>query len=450
MRIPQNAIPYIRTTVVVVFTVASLAFYAVFYVAGGGRLPFINPEPYQVTFQSPINKNLVEQSQVTINGVAAGAVQSIEVVGGLAQVTVGLDSRPELAPLHEGVQATIKTKTLINETYIDLADGTGAPIADGTTLPPGNVAPPVDTDEVVRALPPQARADLGVALQSLAAATKDNQSGISQTIGSLGEPTNYVPAALKALTDQEPALRQLSANTARVVAALDTRQGQIGELVQNAELVTRTTAGSREDLSNVIRKLSPTLQTAQNASDDLSRLGFALQPVAENLRRAAPPLNDALRELPPTARDLRELLPYLNSTLDKLPPTLERVPRFAGDVQDLAPVLQGALKEANPILAYLRPCAANIVTTFQNLGMGLNRTNVNGPTPAVAAILGLDSIPQTPPLPGPIPAFSGLDYQVGNAPSEVKSIVAGQGAGYGTGSPNSNVQCKTPLAPYTR
>ena len=450
MRIPQRAIPYIRTAVVLVFVAVSVGLYGIFYVAAGGRLPIINPEPYQVTFQSPINKNLVVGSQVTINGVDSGRVQEIEVVGGLAQVVAGFENRPEVTPLHEGVQATIKTKTLINETYIDLADGTGAPIADKTVLPPGNVAPPVDTDEVIRALPAQARRDLGGALQSLAAATKDNQSGISQTIGSLGEPTNYVPAAFQALTDQEPALRQLSANTARVVAALDTRQGQIGELVQNAELVTRTTAGSREDLSNVLRKLSPTLRTAQDASDDLSRLGFALQPVAQNLREAAPPLNAALRELPATAKDLRELLPFLNSTLDKLPPTLERVPRFAGDVQDLAPVLNGALKEANPVVAYLRPCANNIATTFQNLGPGLNRVNRGGPLAAVAFILGLDTLPQIPlpnPVPGglPIPtdllAPSSLDYTVGNSPLQ------GQMA---PGDPNSNIQCKTPLRPYTR
>ena len=280
-------------------------------------------------------------------------------------------------------------------------------------------------------------------------ATDNNQSGISQTIGSLGEPTNYVPAALQALTAQEPALRQLSGNTARLLAALDTRQGQIGELVQNAELVTRTTAGSREDLSNVLRRLTPTLQTAQGASDDLSRLGFALQPVAANLLRAAPPLNAALHELPPTARDLRALLPDLNSTLDKLPPTLRRVPRFAGDVQDLSPVLFNFLKEANPILSYLKPCGPNAVTTFQNLGMALNRVPGpgvgGGPMASVDPIIAPESAILPPAL---IPAgIAAFDYQVGNNPVQGNSTTP---AVYGKGDPNSNVQCKTPRAPYTR
>ena len=174
MRISQAAIPYIRTAVVLTFTIVSLALYGIFYVAAGGRLPVINPTPYSIVFQSPINKNLVVGSEATLNGVNVGRVQEIEVLGGLAQVTVGLDGRPEVAPLHEGIQATIKTKTLINETYIDMADGNGPPIPDGTVLPPGNVAPPVDTDEVIRALPQNARKDLGLALQSLAKAT-DNR-----------------------------------------------------------------------------------------------------------------------------------------------------------------------------------------------------------------------------------------------------------------------------------
>lgn len=449
MRIPQRAIPYIRTTIVVIFTVVSLAFYGVFWVAAGGRLPIVNPEPYQVVFQSPINRNLVVQSEVTLNGISVGRVQDIQVKGGIAQVTAGFDGRPELAPLHEGVQAEIKTKTLINETYIDLSDGTGPEIPDKTVLPPGNVAPPVDTDEVVRALPPEARKNLGGAIQSLAVATDNNQSGISQTIGSLGEPTNYVPAALQALADQEPALRQLTGNTARLVSALDTRQGQIGELVENAELVTRTTAGSREDLANVIRKLGPTLRTAQNASDDLSRLGSTLQPVVSNLNRAAKPLNEALAELPATSQDLRELLPFLDSTLDKLPPTLKKVPRFAGDLRNLAPAASGFLKEVNPVLAYLKPCAPNAVTTFQNLGAALNRVHPDGPYAAVNPILGLDSanLPTTLPVGNvqlPIPpgllAPAALNYNVGNAPQFTDA----------PGDPNSNIACKTPRAPYSR
>lgn len=399
MKISQRAIPYIRLTILLLFVVVSLVFYAIFYIAAGGKLPIVAPTPYQVIFQSPINKNLVDQSTVTVNGVPVGNVQKVEVVGGLAQVTVGFNSRPEVAPLHEGVKAAVKTKTLINETYIDITDGNGPVIPDGTTLPPGNVAPPVDTDELLRALPSQDRQALAGALQSLQGATADNQAGISQVLGSIGPPTSYVPAALTALSNQEQSLRQLSANTAKVLGALDTRQGQIADLVRDANTVTKVTAGSADDIRTVIRKLTPTLQTAQAVSPDLSRLGFALQPVADNLNKSAGPLNAALAQLPPTAKDLRTLLPFLDDTLRKAPPTLKRVPPVAGDLRRFVPPANGFFDALNPILAYIKPCAPNILPFFTNFGPGARGSTGfpdTLPIGRVNPIFGADSIQAGP------------------------------------------------------
>jgi phospholipid/cholesterol/gamma-HCH transport system substrate-binding protein len=433
VKISQKALPWIQTAILITFIVASLVFYALFFVGAGGKIPLITSTPYSVVFQSPINKNLVNQSQVTVNGVAAGRVLNIDVVNGVAQVQAGLGDMPQLAPLHQGVHATIKTKTLINETYVDITDGNGPPLPDGAVIPMGSVTPPVDTDEVVRALPQSDRKDLGATLQSLNLVTQGNQSGISQTLGSLGEPTRYVPAALTALSRQETALRQLSTNTAKVLDALDTRQGQIADLVNDADTVTKVTAGSSDDLKAVIEKLPPTLSTAQDASGDLSRLGGALQPVADNLNRSAGPLNDALHQLPGASKDLRGLLPALNTTLDKLPPTLQRVPDFAGHVQDVVPPGLTFFNALNPILSYLKPCGPNVAPFFVNFADGVYRsTNTgNGPVGGVAPQFGVDSI--ATPLPTGFFNYAGqFSYDVGNPPA------------------GSNSGCNHPLRPYSR
>ena len=86
MRISQKALPWIQTAILLAFVAASIAFYAVFWVGAGGTIPLFSSTPYSVVFQSPINKNLVNQSQVTVNGVPAGRVLDIEVVNGVAQV----------------------------------------------------------------------------------------------------------------------------------------------------------------------------------------------------------------------------------------------------------------------------------------------------------------------------------------------------------------------------
>jgi phospholipid/cholesterol/gamma-HCH transport system substrate-binding protein len=432
VKIPQRLLPFIQTAILIVFVVVSLIFYAIFFVGAGGKLPPFTSTPYSVVFQSPINKNLVNQSTVTLNGVTVGHVIDLQVVNGVAQVRVGLDTIKSVAPLHEGVRAAVKTKTLINETYVDITDGNGPPIPDQTVLPMGNVTPPIDTDEVVRALPQNDRQALGNTLQSLDKVTQGNQSGISQTFGSLGEPTRYVPAALDALSRQEMALRQLSSNTAKVLNALDTRQGQLAQLVGDADTVTKVTAGSKDDLEKIIEKLPPTLSTAQDASGDLSRLGGALQPVSQNLINASGPLNDALHQLPPTAHDLRGLLPALDTTLSKLPPTLQRVPDFAGNVQDIVPPGLGFFDQLNPILAYIKPCGPNALPIFINFANAAARATQagTGPVGGVNPVVGYDSIP----LPGPLPQLPAgqFKYDVGNPPA------------------GSNVRCNTPLIPYTR
>ncbi|HEY2223819.1 MlaD family protein [Actinomycetospora sp.] len=434
MKISQKAMPVIRLAILIVFVVVSLVFYAIFYIAAGGKLPLVAPTPYQITFQSPINKNLVNQSQVTLNGVPVGRVLSLEIANGVAQVRAGLGDHPEFAPLHQGVHAAIKTKTLINETYVDITDGNGPPLPDQAVIPTGSVSPPVDTDELVRALPQSDRQNLSGTLQSLDKVTQGNQSGISQTFGSLGEPTRYVPAALTALSRQEMALRQLSSNTAKVLNSLDTRQGQIADLVSDADTVTKVTAGSSDDLKAVISKLPPTLSTAQAASGDLSRLGGALQPVADNLNKSSGPLNDALHQLPGTSADLRGLLPALDETLTKLPPTLQRVPEFAGDVQDMVPHGLKFFGQLNPILSYVKPCGPNVLPFFINFANAASRTTQapQGPMGGVAPVVGYDSISLPGGIPGPMLPFGQMKYNVGNPPG------------------GSNAACNAPLQPYTR
>jgi phospholipid/cholesterol/gamma-HCH transport system substrate-binding protein len=434
VKIPQKALPWIQTTILLVFVAVSLGFYAVFFVGAGGKIPPFTSTPYSVVFQSPINKNLVNQSQVTLNGVPVGRVLSVDVVNGIAQVRAGFGDKPDSAPLHQGVHAAIKTKTLINETYVDITDGNGPPLPDQTMLPMGNVAPPVDTDEVVRALPASDRQSLGTTLQSLDKVTQGNQSGISQTVGSLGEPTRYVPAALTALSRQEVALRQLSSNTAKVLDSLDTRQGQIAQLVGDADTVTKVTAGSSDDLKAVISKLAPTLSTAQDASGDLSRLGAALQPVAQNLNKSSGPLNDALHQLPGASADLRGLLPALDETLQKAPPTLQRVPDFAGNVQDMVPHGLTFFGQLNPILSYVKPCGPNVLPFFINFANAAARQTQapNGPLGGVATQFGYDEVTPPAPLPAPMLPVGQFKYDVGNAPG------------------GSNTACNAPLTPYSR
>ncbi|MDQ4118923.1 MAG: MlaD family protein [Actinomycetota bacterium] len=378
MKISRSALPAIRTAILLVFAALSTFVFLYFWTAVGGYVPLYSQEDYTVTFEVDRVNNLVPQSDVTLAGVKVGKVLSVDPTSdGRASVVANLTEDASI-PLHHGVHGRINAKTLVEETYVSLEDGKGAELPSGSTLPRGAVEPAVLLDDVVRTLPEDRRVALASTLQSLGAATKDSQAGLSGALQGLGDLGRQGGTALDALAAQSKDLEQLSTNTAAVLAALDTQRGQIAELVSDANLVTKATSDSATDLQNTMRELPPTLAAANDASDDLSRLAGGLAPVAVNLDRTAPSLNAALNELPATTADLRGLLPALDQALDKAPPTLDRVPVLSDDLTALLPNADSALNQLNPMLEYLRPYGGDLYQFFTSFGWTVSRGDANG------------------------------------------------------------------------
>lgn len=396
MKIPHSALPTIRTTILLVFTVASAFVFLFFHTSVGGYVPGYTRDEYRTTFQVDRVNNLVPQSDVTLNGVKVGKVLTIEPTReGRAEVVMNLTDE-HAVPLHDGVTGRINSKTLVEETYVSLTDGKGAEIPADSRLPDRAVEPPVVLDDLIRTLPQDRRVALSSTLQSLGAATKDTQTGVSGALEGLGSLGREGGTALDALAHQSKDLEQLSTNTAAVLAALDIQRGRIADLVTDANMVTEVTANSRTDLENTIRELPPTLRAANDASDDLSRLAGGLAPVASNLDRAAPSLNAALGELPQTTADLRGLLPALDQTLDKAPPTLDRVPVFSEDLHRLLPNADRALVQLNPMLEYLRPYGGDLYQFFTGFGWTVSRGDANGTLLRVMPVLHAQSFKGNP------------------------------------------------------
>jgi phospholipid/cholesterol/gamma-HCH transport system substrate-binding protein len=378
VKISHSALPAIRTAILVVFTAISAFVFLYFWTSVGGYVPLVTQKAYEVSFDVDRVDNLVPQSDVTLAGIRVGKVQSVDPTpDGRAKVAMSITDSSAL-PLHQGANGRINAKTLVEETYVSLNDGTGAPIPDGGTLANDAVAPAVTIDDVVRTLPQPDRVALQSTLQSLGAATTNSQAGVAGALQGLGDLSRGGGSALDALAAQSQSLQQLADNTTKVLAALDTRQGQIAELVGDADAVTQATAGSADDIQNIMRKLPGVLDTAQKASGDLSRLGAGLQPVAANLDRAAPSLNTALEQLPETTADLRSLLPALNKTLDEAPATLDRVPVVSDDLTQLLPDANKALAQLNPILGYMSPYGGDLYQFFTSFGWTVARGDANG------------------------------------------------------------------------
>ncbi|WP_020497548.1 MlaD family protein [Sciscionella marina] len=370
MKIKHSTMVHIRLGMVLAFAAACLAFFGYLWVGSGGRIPLVTSEGYRISVDIPHVSNLVENSEVMAAGVGIGKVVSIEPDGGQARVTMQLDAGPR--PLHEGATVRVRYKTLLEESFVEVHDGAGAPLRNGTLLPDGSGQPAVELNDVLNSLDRPTRQALASSVRSLGKATSNSQDSLSAAMAGVGDMSREGRGALDALAGQSGDLRKLTGDAATLVAALDNKQGQIAKLVSDADQISKVTANGQDDIRTTLRKLPGVLDSARRATSGLGSLSDSLAPVATNLKRSAPQVSAALRQLPATASDLRGLLPSLDRTLDRAPGTLDRVPAVSKDVSAAIPHVDVALRDVNPMLSYLRPYAHDLTAFFTNFGQSLN------------------------------------------------------------------------------
>jgi phospholipid/cholesterol/gamma-HCH transport system substrate-binding protein len=327
------------------------------------RVPILEDKGYIAKVKIRDVDNIVPASKIREAGVEIGEVRTVTQAPGGVLIEFAIELKGAV-PLHQGIKVRIGNKSLIGDSYLEIIDGTGAPLPDGSTLPEESVELSTQLDDVIHDLNPPTRAALGSMLRSTGVGTKDTKGGVDATMGGLGDLGRQGHTALDALTAQTADLRTLGRNTAALMDALDTGQGQIATLVSNAQLITNSVAGQHQSLEATMRKLPGVLQAAKDASGKVTELSSNLQPVAAGLREASPELNSALVKLRPTTKDLRELMPPLSGTLDRLPRTLDKLDTLSKDVGDISPDGVDILRDVDPMLRYIRPYGPEVAAFF--------------------------------------------------------------------------------------
>jgi len=389
VKISYKKIPAIHAGAVVAFVALCAGVFGFLWTNAGGKIPFVTQKGYRVTVTLPDADNLVFQSDVRIAGVRVGKIEGLKIDGRQAKATIQLNDE-DVVPLHEGATVTVSNKTLIEETYLDVKDGTGPALRDGATLAPGTSS--VQLNDILTSLDQPTRDKLGSMLRSSGLATegtKDEVDNLLTGLGSLGRNGNV---ALEAVANQSEDLAALTRNVSAVLRALDTQQGRIVQLATDSDAVTASTAAQRADIEELMRALPPFMDTTTDATDDLKRLAKPLNKVAKNLDDAAPDLSAALQECPATTRDLRGLVPYLDSVLDRAPATLKRTPKFVDATQPALTNLGVVLQDLNPMLAYLKPYGHDFIAQFTNVGLSVGAEDSEGHILRVRPIFTVNSV----------------------------------------------------------
>src|SRR5688500_9532125 len=125
----------IRILIAVGFAISCFALALFLWVAFGGPVPLASAG-YRVQIPFDEATQLAQESDVRVSGVSVGKVKAIELnEDGQAEATVEIDAA--FAPIPSDSRATLRQKSLLGETYVELTPGSeeAEPLEEDGYLP---------------------------------------------------------------------------------------------------------------------------------------------------------------------------------------------------------------------------------------------------------------------------------------------------------------------------
>jgi len=359
-----------RILTMVGFALSCFGLLLFLWVSFGGPTP-IKPKGYRFEVAFPEATQLAAEADVRVAGVQIGKVREKyrDADGNLTVATLEID--PRYAPIASDARATLRQKTLLGETYVEMTTGTAGapPLPEGGRLAPRSVQPTVELDEILDSLDPYTRKAFQTWQQSLAVAVNGRGRDLNDAFGTLPGFVESGGDLLDVLDEQKAALRGLVKNTGVVFGALTRREDQLRRLVENGDTVFSAIAREREAFAETWRIFPTFLDESRATFTRLDRFSRKAQPVVADLRVAfddlAPTL-DAVGDFGPELRRLFvNLDPLITISKRSLPATREVVDGLGPLLDELGPWLG----EVNPILDWIGQHQYTLTDMFANLGV---------------------------------------------------------------------------------
>ena len=286
--------------------IAAAVLVALLFLGGG--------DSYNVTARFLNAAQLVKGNEVQIGGVPAGTVEDIQITSdGRADVTIKIEER--FTPLRVGTRAVIKQRSLsgIANRFVDiqLGDGDGAEIDDGSLLAEDSTDTAVELDQLFNLFDPVAR----VAVQDFLEGSRKMIAGRGQQ---LNQGTKYLNPTLstggrlfRELSRDEVLLGQFLEDSSTLVGALAERRSDLTGTVRNLNATFGALRNEKGALAESIDRLPPFMRRAnttfvnlRTALDDVDPLVDASEPVARRLGPFLAQARGLARDARPTIRDL--------------------------------------------------------------------------------------------------------------------------------------------------
>ncbi|MBJ7458165.1 MAG: MCE family protein [Thermoleophilaceae bacterium] len=337
----------------IAFAFTCFALILFLWVSFGGPIP-LKPQGYRVNVTFTEAVQLAVEADVRISGVPVGKVKAVEPERGRTGATLEIDSR--YAPLPDDVKAILRSKTLLGETFVELTPGTkGTPtIPENGAIPASQVSNQVQLDEVIRIFDPATRAAFGDWLIGQSDAVKGRGDLLNQAFGVLPMFFTDANSLIEVLHRQDKALSRLFANTADIFEAINSRPGQLTQLILASNRLLRVTANRSQQLIETFNEFPQFLRETRQTIDQFEEFADGTQALIANSSEFADASSPIMKKSVQVSNDARLLVNSLEPMLDKADAGLPATDEF--------------LDLAKPSLAQLDPFLANLNPVLQFVG----------------------------------------------------------------------------------
>ncbi len=211
----------------------------------------------------------------------------------------------------QDTQATLRQKTLLGETYVELTPGSNesGDLPDGGLLPATQIRPTVELDEILRALDEPTRDDLQRFLKGTARAFAGRGEDVNAAVGNLSPFAEDAGDLVRVLDSQQRAVRRLVSDSGQVFESLGRRQGELSGLVRALDTLLGATARRNAELTETVRILPTTLRELRPTLAEVEVVSREARPLVRDLRPAARALEPTLSDALPLAPELRGAVP---------------------------------------------------------------------------------------------------------------------------------------------
>ena len=199
---------------------------------------FTVPEQHSFTITFPTASGLVAGSDVLEAGSKVGTITDIKPLqDDRASVTVDIEG--DHWPMHQGLTADIRPKSLLGEKYVDLHDGpqNNPPYDPGKILVAPDGSTPVELDEFVNSLDTDTRSALKVLLNDLGAGLAGRGVDLNQAIQTGRDDLAHLAVTGKTLNNRDPDLDRILVGLDGLFQKLtqDDQLTQMSQLIDNGK-----------------------------------------------------------------------------------------------------------------------------------------------------------------------------------------------------------------------